>query len=82
MTYEQKLNMEHYKALGIKLHKVDKRSHLFTNYSESVKSLIILKGFRCARNHFFIKSFMETCPRKGVNLRLPKPVVHHDSYKM
>ena len=40
MTYEQKLNMEHYKALGIKLHKVDKRSHLFTNYSESVKSLI------------------------------------------
>ena len=40
MTYEQKLNMEHYKALGIKLHRVDKRSHLFTDYSDSVKSLI------------------------------------------
>ena len=40
MTYEQKVNMEHYKALGIKLHRVNKRSHLYISYSEPVKSLI------------------------------------------
>ena len=40
MTFEQKLNMEHYKALGIKLYKVEKRSHLYKDYNESVKSLI------------------------------------------
>ena len=40
MTYEQKLNMEHYKALGIKLYRVNKRSHLYTSHSDPVKSLV------------------------------------------
>ena len=41
MSYEQKLNMEHYKALGIKLHKVNYSFITWTNYSEPVKSLIV-----------------------------------------
>ena len=40
MTYKHKLNMEHYKALGINLYKVNKRANLYTDYNESVKSLI------------------------------------------